>query len=145
MLLLRESWDVRGCREKDEATGIVSVSRKDQQESCPLVLLGAGPWPTSWVSCLQPLVPEHLGVGTRKSSIHGSMERNSPDLPFCTPVCRKRASPGDRHGLLVGTMREGLSGSVWCCHYLAAWAVETRRHCLRSRQTGILLALVCPR
>ena len=134
-----------GCREKDEATGIVSVNRKDQQESCPLVLLGAGLWPTSWVSWLQPLAPEHLGEGTRKSQIHGSMEKNSPDLPFCISVCRKRASLGDRHGLLVGTICEGLSPSVRFYRYLAAWAVETRRHRLRSRQTCILLALLCPR
>jgi len=97
-----------GCRGKDEATGIVSVNRKDQQESCPLVLLRAGPWPSSWVSSLQPLALKHLGVGTRKSQIGGNMERNSPDLPFCVPVCRKRASPGDRHGLLVGTICEGV-------------------------------------
>lgn len=144
MLLLWESWDVCGCREEDEATGIVSVNRKDQQESCPLVLLGAGPWPTGWVSWLQRLAPEHLDVDTRNSQIHGSVERNCPDLPFCIPVCRKRASLGDRHGLLVGTICDGLSSSVRCCRYLAAWAVE-RRHRLRSRQTCILLALLCSR
>lgn len=40
------------------------LCRTDQQESCPLVLLGAGPQPASWDSW--SLAAEHFAVGTRK-------------------------------------------------------------------------------
>lgn len=62
------------------------------------MVLGAGPWQTSWVSWLQPLAPEYLGVGTKKISNTWEHGEEFPKSALLHPSLQKESFPWGQAG-----------------------------------------------